>query len=56
MDTLNLKDESFKENIIFVDDRPGHDYRYSLDSSLQKRSGLALNANFLRIKKQSFGI
>ena len=20
------KDESFKENIIFVDDRPGHDY------------------------------
>lgn len=37
MDTLNLKDESFKKNIIFVDDRPGHDYRYSLDSSLLKK-------------------
>ena len=30
--------KSFSERIVFVDDRPGHDYRYAIDSSKIKES------------------
>ena len=36
MDKLNPTTISHKELIKFVDDRPGHDYRYAIDNSLIK--------------------
>ena len=30
--------KSFSERIVFVDDRPGHDYRYAIDSSKIKEN------------------
>jgi dTDP-glucose 4,6-dehydratase len=33
MDELHPRDKSYKENIIFVKDRAGHDLRYALDDS-----------------------
>ena len=37
LDNLLKKDQSHKELIKNVEDRPGHDFRYSIDSSLIKR-------------------
>ena len=34
MDKIRPKNNSYKDLITFVDDRPGHDRRYSIDSSL----------------------
>lgn len=38
LDVLSPKSDntSYKENIIFVKDRPGHDYRYAIDASKLK--------------------
>ena len=36
LDKLNPKEYSHKSLIKFVEDRPGHDFRYSIDSSLIK--------------------
>ncbi len=36
LDEIYPKDKSYKSLIKFVDDRPGHDFRYSIDSTLIK--------------------
>ena len=53
LDSLNIKNESFMQNISFVEDRPGHDYRYSLDpSALKNDLGWVPKYNFkVGIKK-----
>lgn len=33
LDDINPKDKSYKDQITFVKDRPGHDYRYAIDAS-----------------------
>lgn len=33
LDTLRPKESSYKEQISFVKDRPGHDFRYAIDAS-----------------------
>ena len=33
LDELNPKEKSYKSLIRFVKDRPGHDFRYAIDSS-----------------------
>jgi len=34
---IPLKEGSYKDLIVFVDDRPGHDFRYAIDSSKIKK-------------------
>ncbi|NND51976.1 MAG: NAD-dependent epimerase/dehydratase family protein, partial [Flavobacteriaceae bacterium] len=33
LDDIQPKDNSYKDQISFVTDRPGHDYRYAIDAS-----------------------
>lgn len=33
LDTIHPKENSYKEQITFVKDRPGHDFRYAIDAS-----------------------
>ena len=47
LDTLEPKNHSYLELIEFVNDRPGHDRRYSIDSTLiQKDLNWKPNYNF----------
>ena len=34
---IPLREGSYKDLIVFVDDRPGHDFRYAIDSSKIKK-------------------
>lgn len=38
LDALQPKHDSYAEQIVFVEDRPGHDMRYALDDSLTRKS------------------
>ncbi len=39
--------KSYKDLIVFVDDRPGHDYRYAIDASkIEKELGWIVKENF----------
>ena len=41
------KNTSYKEQIHFVNDRPGHDYRYAIDATkLEKELGWKAVENF----------
>tara|TARA_X000000950_G_scaffold177861_1_gene215863 strand:+ start:19973 stop:21037 length:1065 start_codon:yes stop_codon:yes gene_type:complete len=50
---IPLNEKSYKDLITFVDDRPGHDFRYAINSSkLQKNIGWKASVNFEKgIKK-----
>ena len=47
LDTLQPKGFSYKEQITFVTDRPGHDFRYAIDASkIEKEVGWSADENF----------
>jgi len=47
LDVLKPKEKSYKEQIEFVSDRPGHDYRYAIDiSKIQTEIGWSPNESF----------
>tara|TARA_R110002073_G_scaffold325056_1_gene503566 strand:+ start:2547 stop:3557 length:1011 start_codon:yes stop_codon:yes gene_type:complete len=47
LDDINSKESSYKEQISFVADRPGHDYRYAIDASkLESELGWEADENF----------
>ncbi|GAB7256070.1 dTDP-glucose 4,6-dehydratase [Polaribacter sp. OB-PA-B3] len=47
LDEIKPKDKSYKEQISFVKDRPGHDFRYAIDASkLEKELGWQADENF----------
>ena len=47
LDTLQPKGFSYKEQITFVGDRPGHDFRYAIDASkIEKELGWSADENF----------
>jgi dTDP-glucose 4,6-dehydratase len=47
LDTIKPGKKSYKEQITFVKDRPGHDFRYAIDSSkLEKELGWKAKADF----------
>ena len=47
LDKLKAKESSYKDQISFVTDRPGHDRRYSIDSK-------KLNKELLWVPKTNF--
>jgi len=47
LDTLKPKETSYKEQITFVKDRPGHDFRYAIDASkIEVELGWSAEENF----------
>lgn len=47
LDELKPKDKSYSEQIRFVKDRPGHDFRYAIDASkIENHLGWKANENF----------
>ncbi|WP_111709633.1 dTDP-glucose 4,6-dehydratase [Lutibacter citreus] len=47
LDELVPKDTSYKDQITYVEDRAGHDYRYAIDASkIEKKLGWKANENF----------
>jgi len=47
LDDLQPKDSSYKDQITFVADRPGHDFRYAIDASkIENELGWKANENF----------
>lgn len=47
LDELNPKDISYSEQITFVSDRPGHDFRYAIDASkIESNLGWKADENF----------
>lgn len=47
MDEMVPQEKSFKEQITFVKDRPGHDFRYAIDASkIENELGWKANENF----------
>ena len=47
LDEMLPQDKSFKEQISFVKDRPGHDFRYAIDASkIEKELGWKADENF----------
>ena len=47
LDEVLPKEKSYKEQIAFVKDRPGHDFRYAIDASkVEKDLGWKANENF----------
>jgi len=47
LDTLKPKETSYKEQITFVKDRPGHDFRYAIDASkIEDELGWSAEENF----------
>lgn len=47
LDEVNPQKESYKKLITFVEDRPGHDFRYAIDSSkIKKQLGWKADENF----------
>ena len=47
LDNIKPKKNSFSEQIIFVDDRPGHDLRYAIDASkIENELGWKAEENF----------
>ena len=47
LDTLQPRECSFKEQIQFVSDRPGHDYRYAIDATkIERELGWKASENF----------
>ncbi len=47
LDTLRPVEGSYKEQITFVGDRPGHDFRYAIDANkIEKQLGWAAVENF----------
>lgn len=41
MDALRPRSQSYSDLLNFVEDRPGHDFRYAIDGSKLKQSGLS---------------
>jgi len=47
LDDIKPKSESYKKQITFVTDRPGHDFRYAIDASkIEKELGWKAEENF----------
>ncbi|TYA74141.1 dTDP-glucose 4,6-dehydratase [Seonamhaeicola marinus] len=47
LDKIKPKENSYKEQISFVNDRPGHDFRYAIDASkIEKKLGWNAVENF----------
>ncbi|SDS39072.1 dTDP-glucose 4,6-dehydratase [Polaribacter sp. KT25b] len=47
LDEIKPKEKSYKEQINFVKDRPGHDFRYAIDASkIEKRLGWKAEEDF----------
>ena len=47
LDEIVPKEKSYKEQITFVNDRPGHDFRYAIDASkIEKELGWKADENF----------
>lgn len=47
LDTIMPKEKSFKNQIAFVNDRPGHDFRYAIDASkIENELGWKAKENF----------
>ncbi|MGB1284219.1 MAG: GDP-mannose 4,6-dehydratase, partial [Polaribacter sp.] len=47
LDEISPKSTSYKEQITFVTDRPGHDFRYAIDASkIEKELRWTANENF----------
>ena len=47
LDTISPKNKSYKEQISFVKDRPGHDFRYAIDASkIENELGWNAEENF----------
>ena len=47
LDKLQPKEASYKEQISFVKDRPGHDFRYAIDASkIENELGWKAEENF----------
>jgi dTDP-glucose 4,6-dehydratase len=47
LDEVRPKDKPYSEQITFVKDRPGHDFRYAIDASkIEKELGWKANENF----------
>lgn len=47
LDEILPKDNSYKEQITFVNDRPGHDFRYAIDASkIESELGWKADENF----------
>lgn len=47
LDELNPKKQSYREQISFVTDRPGHDFRYAIDASkIENELGWKADENF----------
>ena len=39
--------KDFKKNIVFIDDRPGHDFRYSISNNKLIKQKIIINTNFM---------
>ena len=47
LDTISPKEASYKKQISFVKDRPGHDFRYAIDATkIEKNLGWSAEENF----------
>jgi dTDP-glucose 4,6-dehydratase len=47
LDTIHPKENSYKEQISFVKDRPGHDFRYAIDATkIENELGWRADENF----------
>ena len=47
LDELQPKEQSYKDQITFVTDRPGHDFRYAIDASkIENELGWKAKENF----------
>jgi len=47
LDAIHPKEKSYKEQINFVEDRPGHDFRYAIDAAkLENELGWKADENF----------
>ena len=47
LDTIIPKKKSYKEQISFIKDRPGHDFRYAIDASkIENQLGWSADENF----------
>jgi len=43
---LEIMDKNFEDNVSFVKDRPGHDFRYSIDNEKMLSLGIDVQTNF----------
>ena len=47
LDTIKPQEKSYKEQISFIKDRPGHDFRYAIDASkIENELGWSADENF----------